>query len=42
MSEQNEKFERFEALLIEKTRCIKEYAKLSEDLYSECYLAVIY
>jgi hypothetical protein len=41
-SEQNEKSERFEALLIEKTRCIKEYAKLSEDLYSECYLAVIY
>jgi transposase InsO family protein len=41
-SEQNEKSERFEALLIEKTRCIKKYAKLSEDLYSECYLAVIY
>jgi hypothetical protein len=41
-SEQNEKFERFEALIIEKARCIKEYAKLSKDLYSECYLAVIY
>ncbi len=40
--EQNEKSERFEALLIEKTKCIKKYAKLSEDLYSECYLAVIY
>jgi hypothetical protein len=41
-SEQNEKFERFEALFIEKTKCVKEYAKLSEDLYSECYLTVIY
>ncbi len=40
--EQNEKFERFKALIIEKTRCIRKYAKLSEDLYSECYLAVIY
>jgi hypothetical protein len=41
-SEQNDKFERFDALLTEKARCIREYAKLSEDLYSECYLAVIY
>jgi hypothetical protein len=36
--EQNEKFERFDELLIEKARCIKEHAKLSKDLYSECYL----
>jgi hypothetical protein len=35
--EQNEKFERFDELLIEKTKCIKEHAKLSKDLYSECY-----
>jgi hypothetical protein len=41
-SEQNDKFERFDALLIEKARCIREYAKLSEDLYSKCYLAVTY
>jgi hypothetical protein len=41
-SEQNEKFERFEVLIIEKTKCIKKYAKFSKDLYSECYLAVIY
>jgi hypothetical protein len=36
-SEQNEKFERFDELLIEKTKCINEHAKLSKDLYSECY-----
>jgi hypothetical protein len=35
---QNEKSERFDELLIEKTRCIKEHAKLSKDFYSECYL----
>ncbi len=34
---QNEKFEHFDELLIEKTKCIKEHAKLSKDLYSECY-----
>jgi hypothetical protein len=38
--EQNEKFERFDKLLIEKTKCIKEHAKLSKDFYSECYLVV--
>jgi hypothetical protein len=38
--EQNEKFERFDELLIEKARCIKEHAKLSKDFYSECYLVV--
>jgi hypothetical protein len=38
ISEQNEKFERFDDMLIEKTKCIKEYVKLSEDFYSECYL----
>jgi hypothetical protein len=27
ISEQNEKFERFDELLIEKTKCIKEHAK---------------
>jgi hypothetical protein len=27
-------------LLIEKTKCIKEHAKLSKDFYSECYLVV--
>jgi hypothetical protein len=36
--EQNEKFERFDELLIEKTNCIKEHDKLSKDFYSECYL----
>ncbi len=35
--EQNEKFERFNELLIEKTKCIKKHAKLSKDFYSECY-----
>jgi hypothetical protein len=38
ISKQNEKFERFDELLIEKTKCIKEHAKLSKDFYSECYL----
>jgi hypothetical protein len=36
--EQNEKFERFDDMLIEKAKCIKEHVKLSKDLYSECYL----
>jgi hypothetical protein len=38
--EQNEKFERFDELLIEKAKCIKEHAKLSKDFYSKCYLVV--
>jgi hypothetical protein len=38
--EQNEKFERFDDMLIEKTKCIKEHVKLSKDFYSECYLVV--
>jgi hypothetical protein len=38
--EQNEKFERFDDMLIEKAKCIKEHVKLSEDFYSECYLVV--
>jgi hypothetical protein len=38
--EQNEKFERFDDMLIEKTKCIKEYIKLSKNLYSECYFVV--
>jgi hypothetical protein len=37
ISEQNEKFERFDELLIEKAKCIKEHAKLSKDFYSKCY-----
>jgi hypothetical protein len=36
--EQNEKFERFDELLFEKAKCIKEHAKLSKDFHSECYL----
>jgi hypothetical protein len=39
-SEQNEKFERFDDMLIAKTRCIKKHVKLSKNLYSECYLVV--
>jgi hypothetical protein len=39
-SEQNENPKRFEALLMEKAKCIREFFKLSEDLYSECYLSV--
>jgi hypothetical protein len=38
ISEQNEKSERFDELLIEKAKCIKKHAKFSKDLYSECYL----
>ncbi len=38
--EQNEKFERFDDMLIEKTKCIKEHVKLSEDFYFECYFVV--
>jgi hypothetical protein len=36
--EQNEKFERFDDMLIEKAKCIREHVKLSKDFYSECYL----
>jgi hypothetical protein len=42
ISEQNKKFERFDELLIEKAKCIKEHAKLSKDFYSECYLVAAY
>jgi hypothetical protein len=35
--EQNEKFERFDELLIEKAKCIKKHTKLSKDFYSKCY-----
>jgi hypothetical protein len=38
ISEQNEKFKRFDDMLIEKAKCIKKHVKLSKDLYSECYL----
>ncbi len=34
---QNEKFERFDDMLIEKTKYIKKHVKLSKDFYSECY-----
>jgi hypothetical protein len=37
---QNEKSERFDDMLIEKTKCIKKHVKLWKDLYSECYLVV--
>ncbi len=38
ISEQNDKSEKYEVLLIEKTRCIRQHVKLSEDFYFECYL----
>jgi hypothetical protein len=38
--EQNEKFERFDDMLIEKAKCIKKHVKLSKNLYSECYFVV--
>jgi hypothetical protein len=40
ISEQNEKSERFDDMLIEKTKCIRKHVKLSENLYSECYFVV--
>lgn len=40
--DQKETFERYDALLTEKTRCIRLHAKLPEDLYFECYLAAAY
>ncbi len=40
--EQNENFKRFNELLIEKIKCIKEHAKLSKDFYSECYLVAVH
>ena len=39
---QNEKFKRFDTLLIEKIKCIKLHAKFFEKLYSECYLIATY
>ncbi len=38
--EQNDISKRYEALLIEKAKCIREHAKLSKDLFFECYLTV--
>jgi hypothetical protein len=38
--EQNEKFERFNDMLIKKTKCIKDHVKLSKDFYFECYFVV--
>jgi hypothetical protein len=38
--EQNDKSKRYEALLIEKARCIREHAKLSKNLFLECYVIV--
>ncbi len=40
--EQNEKSERFDDMLIEKAKCIREHVKLSENLYSECYLVAVH
>jgi hypothetical protein len=40
--EQNGISERFGALLTEKARCIREHAKLPEDLFPECYMAAAY
>jgi hypothetical protein len=37
---QNEKFERFDDMLIEKIKCIKKHVKLSKNLYFECYFVV--
>jgi hypothetical protein len=36
--EQNDKSKRYKALLIEKARCIREHAKLSKNLFLECYM----
>jgi hypothetical protein len=36
--EQNDKSKQYEALLIEKAKCIREHSKLSKDLFLECYL----
>jgi hypothetical protein len=36
--EQNDISKRYEALLIEKAKCIREHVKLSENLFFECYL----
>jgi hypothetical protein len=38
--EQNDISKRYEALLIEKAKCIREHAKLSKNLFLECYLIV--
>jgi hypothetical protein len=42
ISKQNEKFERFDDMLIEKAKCIRKHVKLSKNLYFECYLVVAY
>jgi hypothetical protein len=38
--EQNDISERYEVLLTEKARCIREHVKLSKELFLECYLTV--
>ncbi len=38
--EQNDKSKRFDAVLIEKAKCIREHAKLLDDLFFECYMTV--
>jgi hypothetical protein len=38
--EQNDISKRYEVLLIEKARCIREHAKLFENLFLECYMTV--
>ena len=42
ISSQNEKFERFDVLLIEKTKCIRPHVKFFEKLYFEYYLIATY
>jgi hypothetical protein len=41
-SEQNKKSKHFDEMLIKKAKCIKQHAKLFEDLYSKCYFAAVY
>jgi hypothetical protein len=38
--EQNDKSKRFDALLIEKARCIREHVKLFENLFWRCYMTI--
>jgi hypothetical protein len=41
-SKQKNISKRFEILLTEKVRCIREHAKLPEDLFSKCYMTTAY
>ncbi len=42
ISKQNEKSKRFDEMLIEKTKYIKQHTKLSEGFYLKCYFVVAY